>query len=201
MSRPRLRVWSRPFQLVASLILCAPLLPAQDSGTGRGFNEPYVGFTVATVKSQSVMDASGRTEAFSTGSFSLYGGMKWGRVLGVEVSHDAYGNFPTSDGITTWQRDVTTETLAVLGWLRLGDRVSIFGKGGVALWRASAGNGGDNFVIASSSNVTSSSTPCLGVGLTLDFARHWSIRVEGTLLVKVLDQNVKRLGGGIAYRF
>jgi hypothetical protein len=186
---------------VACLALFTPQLGAQESGSGLRFNQPYLGFTVATVKSQSVVDAAGRTDTFSTGSFSLCGGAKWGRFLGAEVSHDAYGNFPLSDGITTWERDISTETLTVLGWLPLSYRISLYAKGGLASWRASVGKGGDNLVFASSSSSTSGFTPCVGIGLTLDLTRHWSIRAEGTLLVKVLDQNVKRLGGGFAYRF
>jgi hypothetical protein len=192
----------KDFFLVTALMLWVPLLRGQGLSPGSvQSDERYVGFSIASIRSEAPMEAAGPKVAFSTGSFSAFVGVKWGRMWGAELSLDAYGNFPISDGITTWQRDVTTSTVSGLVRFPLGGLLSLYGRVGVAYWSATQGSSGDNLVLASASHTGSGVTPQFGVGLTLDLGRRWSVRFEGGALVKVLDARVTRVGGGLAYHF
>lgn len=164
-------------------------------------DQGYAGFTLAFVQSRAATGATGEKHTFNTGSFSVFYGWKPGRTWGVQAGLGVFGEFPKGDGTTTWHRNVQDGTLEGLGWFPLGPKASFTVKAGLAVWTASWGNGGQGANNPPGSTRTSGLTPLAGIGLDLQLWRHWTLRLEGEGLLKVLDAPVTRVGAGLLYQF
>ncbi len=190
-------VWLR---IAVLLLLALPTLKAQGSISSSGQSEDrYVGLVLGTIRSESWMGASSPKAPFTTSTFSAFAGAKGGRHWGVEISLDGYGKFPTSDGSSTWRRDVVSLTVSGLVRLPLTGSLSAYGRAGWTYWSASQGS--RDPVLAPGEHAGDGTTPQVGLGLSLDLGRQWSLRAEGSVLAKVLNARVTRLGGGLAYHF
>jgi OOP family OmpA-OmpF porin len=96
-------------------------------------------------------------------AFKLFGGYKSGGPLAVEAAYVDLGEF---DGRGA-EFDVDGFQLAALGHLPLGEKFSLFGKGGVYFWDSDASGAGDD----DGTDIT------FGFGV-LYATEKWGIRVE-----------------------
>jgi hypothetical protein len=192
----------RACALLAAACLALPSLVAQEPPAPLlPPDQGYAGGTLALVESRALVDATGHKASFNTGSFEVFYGWKPSRDWAVQAGVGAFGAFPEGDGITSWHRSVQDGTVEALGWWGLGPRTRLTAKAGLALWTASWGYAGQGSAPATARNRDSGLTPLAGLGVDLDLTTQWTLRIEGEVLLKVLDAPVERVGCGLLYRF
>lgn len=190
----RLRILQDPllFLLCASVRAEVPT-PSSDW-------EPFLGLSVAWVDQRPDAPTPGQPASRSTAALALYGGARWRRAWGFELEQAFYCDFAADTPGGSQDRDVCSTSATGLAWIPLGGSFSAYARAGVAFWTATQGEG-YAFLTTRSETSTSGSTVHLGLGIEAALGRGWFVRLEGSLLPKVLDHRLTRLGAGVAFRF
>lgn len=162
--------------------------------------EGFVGLALVWADYKPSFPTAGAPDSRTTAGFTLYGGGRWRRTWGFEVDQTLYGDFTVITGGAPEDRDVSTTSLTGMAWLPLGGSLSVYARAGGAYWTATRGEG-YAFLADTGGTTTSGFTPHLGVGAEVPLGKQWLLRLDGSLLPRVLSHRLIRVSAGAAWRF
>jgi OOP family OmpA-OmpF porin len=175
--------------LLASAFISSPLA-AQEARWygGASFGQSKADIDEAGSSAALAADGfanTGFTSDESDSGFKLFVGHRFNRNFAVEGSFVMLGEVSATTTVTNLTTPRATEfrvewkngfSLAAIGIAPLGERFSVFGKGGFYYAKTSASTSIQAF--GSGSESDSNAGPLLGAGLTFDVARNVAVRAE-----------------------
>ena len=162
--------------------------------TGAALAGPlYVGASVGQTEFKA--EESGFNFDGSATSYKIYGGYRFMKFFGVEVSYLDFGSPDDSSGGTDVSVSATGWDAFAVGVLPFGKHFEIFGKAGLVLWDS------DTDVSGSGSNSDSGTDTVYGAGLSFIFLKHLGVRAEYERYKLQDTDNVNIVSLGADFRF
>jgi OOP family OmpA-OmpF porin len=171
------------------LAILAFLLAAVPS---TAFANAYIGAGAGQASTEA--EADNVTFDDDTTGWKVYGGFRFLKFLGIEISYVDFGSPESTIGSSTFTADTKAYDGFLVGVLPLGDHFELFAKAGVYY----------EDVQVTVNNIESGDTdsaPCYGAGAAFIFNEHVALRLEYEMFDSDVFSDLFMYGAGLDFRF